>query len=94
MTYRSRVEIIDAILRSIGSGATRTRIMYKAFLSYTQVKEYLVSLEEKGLIKYDKEKRRYSLTERGSSFINAYGEVRKVIYGEKEERMEKLARFG
>ena len=35
---------------SDAKGATRTSIMYEAFLSYAQLKEYLSFLVEKGLI--------------------------------------------
>jgi predicted transcriptional regulator len=50
MKYRSRIQIVAEILESIISipitsgdngKATSTKIMYKAFLSYTQLKEYL-----------------------------------------------------
>jgi predicted transcriptional regulator len=35
-----------------GGGATKTRIMYKAFLSYAQLKEYLTVLLENNLLEY------------------------------------------
>ncbi len=42
MKYRSRTDIITAVLRSVGAeGTTKTRIMYNAYLSYAQSKEYL-----------------------------------------------------
>jgi predicted transcriptional regulator len=34
------------ILESANGGATKTKIMYKAFLSYVQLKEYLAVLEK------------------------------------------------
>jgi len=39
--YRSRTDIIAMILQAVINGATKTRIMYGAYLSYAQVKEYL-----------------------------------------------------
>ncbi|MGA9172279.1 MAG: winged helix-turn-helix domain-containing protein, partial [Nitrososphaeraceae archaeon] len=40
MKYRSRTDIVGLILEAAnGGGATKTRIMYKAFLSYAQLKE-------------------------------------------------------
>ena len=41
MKYRSRTEIVAMILEAANGGATKTRIMYKAFLSYAQLREYL-----------------------------------------------------
>jgi predicted transcriptional regulator len=53
MKYRSRTEIVCNILDATnGGGATKTKIMYKAFLSYTQLKEYLSVLTENNLIEY------------------------------------------
>ena len=41
MKNRSRTEIAANILESANGGATKTKIMYKSFLSYSQLKEYL-----------------------------------------------------
>src|SRR2546422_835291 len=42
MKYRSRTDIVTQILDAAnGNGANKTRIMYKAYLSYAQLKEYL-----------------------------------------------------
>ena len=46
MKYRSRTEIVAMILEAANGGATKTKIMYKAFLSYAQLKEYLSVLIE------------------------------------------------
>jgi predicted transcriptional regulator len=54
MKYRSRSDIITAILESTRSGATKTKIMYKAYLSYTQVVGYLNFLQENDLIECEK----------------------------------------
>ena len=71
MKYRSRTEIASRILESAtGSGTTKTRIMYKAFLSYAQLKEYLAVLEENGLLAYDKGERVYKTTQKGLHFLN------------------------
>src|SRR5215216_3224714 len=45
MRYRSRTDIISKILDTAnGGGATKTKLMYQAFLSFTQVKTYLQAL--------------------------------------------------
>ena len=46
MKYRSRTDIVALILEAANGRATKTKIMYKAFLSYAQLKEYLTVLLE------------------------------------------------
>ena len=41
MKYRSRTDIVALILEATKDGAAKTKIMYKAFLSYSQLKDYL-----------------------------------------------------
>jgi predicted transcriptional regulator len=79
MKYRSSTEIIDTILRSLESGVTRTRIMYKAYLSYSQLKEYLALLEGRDLLKYEEGTQRYTITEKGVRFISAYENIRELV---------------
>jgi predicted transcriptional regulator len=50
MKYRSRTDIVSQILEAANGGATKTKIMYKAYLSYAQLKEYLSVLVENGLL--------------------------------------------
>lgn len=88
MKYRSSTEIIDLILRSANSGATRTRIMYKAYLSYSQLKEYLAFLQEKELIKYEDGAQIYRMTEKGLRFINAYDEIRELVSGREDPSLQ------
>ena len=52
MKYRSRTEIVSNILDAVNGGVTKTKIMYKAFLSYNQLKEYLSILIENNLLEY------------------------------------------
>ena len=52
MNYRSSTEIISMILDAANGGATKTKIMYKAMLSYNQLKEYFSVLIENNLIEY------------------------------------------
>jgi predicted transcriptional regulator len=54
MKYRSRIDIISQILEiANGGNATKTKIMYKAFLSYNQLKEFLTVLTANDLLSYD-----------------------------------------
>ncbi len=79
MKYRSRTEIAAMILNAVDGGSSKTKIMYKAYLSYKQLKEYLGFLEERSLIKYEENTQTYRLTERGRSFLYAYEELNNLI---------------
>lgn len=70
MKYRSRTEIASRILESAIVGATKTKIMYNAYLSYAQLKEYLSVLEENGLLAQDKGEQIYKTTEKGKRFLD------------------------
>lgn len=64
MRHRSRTDIMYDILAATNgrSGVGRTRIMYKAFLSYAQLKEYLPALTESGLLRYDVDAQTFKTT--------------------------------
>jgi predicted transcriptional regulator len=79
MKYRSRGDIIEMILKSASSGATKTRIMYSAYLSYAQVKEYLSFLLERDLIRLEEGTQLYTLTPKGSQLLNAYEGISELI---------------
>ncbi len=54
MKYRSWSEIVGLLLDAAnGGGATKTKLMYKAYLSFIQLKEYLTILVENALIEYE-----------------------------------------
>jgi predicted transcriptional regulator len=72
LKYRSRTDIIGMILRTAMQGATKTRIMYGAYLSYSQVKEYLSFLKEKDLISYEEGTRLYRPTSKGIVLLRAF----------------------
>ena len=73
MKYRSRIEIMSQILEAAnGGGATRTKIMYKAFLSFLQLREFLMVLTPSDLLSYDGETQTFKTTEKGLRFLDAY----------------------
>ena len=90
MKYRSRTEIISMILDSVTAGATKTKIMYKAFLSYTQLKEYLSLLEGNEMIIYEQGTQLYRLTDKGRKFINIYSEIGDMVALKPEGTLAKL----
>jgi len=79
MKYRSRTEIVEMILQATRSGATKTKIMYKAYLSYTQVKEYLSFMLENDLIKYEEGTQLYRISEKGLHFLQVYNEISDLV---------------
>lgn len=81
MKYRSRAEIASRILESAASGTTRTKIMYKAYLSYAQLKEYLPVLEQNGLLAYDKGEQIYRTTQKGLHFLNITNSLQGMMEG-------------
>ena len=81
MKYRSRIDIVSQILEVANGGATRTKIMYKAFLSYSQMKEYLTILTDNNLLSYDEVTHVFKTTEKGFRFLQTYnliGDVMKI----------------
>lgn len=81
MRYRSRVEIINQILEIANGedGAAKTAIIYRAFLSYRQFKEYLTILTESNLLSYDQQTHVFKTTEKGLRFLNLYNQIGDVI---------------
>jgi predicted transcriptional regulator len=75
MKYRSRTEIVSNILIAANGGATKTKIMYKAFLSYAQLKEYLTVLLQNGLLEYKDENTVFRTTSKGIKFLAIYEQL-------------------
>jgi predicted transcriptional regulator len=79
MRYRSRSDIAEMILEAANGGATKTKIMYKAFLSYVQLKEYLAVLAKNGLLEYEDGMRSYRTTEKGIRLLRIYNQVDELV---------------
>ncbi|ALI34840.1 MAG: winged helix-turn-helix domain-containing protein [Candidatus Nitrosocosmicus sp.] len=79
MKYRSRTEIVAMILDAANGGATKTKIMYKAFLSYAQLREYLSVLIENNLIEYVEGSQTYKTTEKGLNFLKMHNEIGELL---------------
>ncbi len=62
-----------------GGSATRTKIMYKAYLSYNQLKEYLMLLTENNLLSYDAYNQTYRTTEKGLRFLGICNQMDDMI---------------
>ena len=88
MKYRSRTEIVAMILEAANGGATKTRIMYKAFLSYAQLREYLSVLIENNLLEYLEGSQNYKTTEKGLNFLKMHNEIGELLQtSAKEQRI-------
>ena len=88
MKYRSRTEIVSMILEAANGGATKTKIMYKAFLSYAQLREYLSVLIENNLLEYLEGSQTYKTTEKGLNFLKMHNEIGELLQTSiKEQRI-------
>ena len=79
MRYRSKTEIVGNILDAANGGITKTKIMYKAFLSYGQLKEYLSVLIENNLIEYLDGGNKFKTTEKGLFFLKMHNEMGELL---------------
>lgn len=57
--------------------------MYDAFLTYSQLKEYLILLVENGLLEHDEVGRTYKTTEKGLKFLNIYEQMEELMMTER-----------
>jgi predicted transcriptional regulator len=80
MKYRSRTEIVSNILEAANGGVTKTKIMYKAFLSYAQLKEYLSVLIENNLIEYLDGTHKFKTTEKGLNLLKMHNEMGELLH--------------
>ena len=79
MNYQSRIEIVAMILETANGGATKTKIMYNAYLSYNQVKEYISILIENNLLEYLEGARTFRTTEKGLNFLKMHREMAELL---------------
>ena len=79
MKNRSRTDIVGLILEVANvEGDTKTKIC-KAFLSYSQLKQYLAMLMENSLLEFEEGMQFYRTTEKGIRFLQMYAQVHKMM---------------
>jgi predicted transcriptional regulator len=79
MRYRSRTDIVRLILEAAnGGGATKTKIMYNALISYNLMKEYLTLLAENNLLEYEEGNMTYRTTEKGLQLLRIYNNMNEI----------------
>ena len=74
------------ILDATNGGATKTKIMYIAFLSYTQLKEYFSILTENKLIEYLEGAHKFKTTEKGLNFLKIHNEIGELLQNTKTSK--------
>ena len=79
MGNRSRTEIVGNILDAANGGTSKTKIMYTAFLSYNQLKDYISILIENNLIEYLDGAHKFKTTEKGLIFLKMHNEIGELL---------------
>lgn len=89
MKYRSRTEIVHQILQVSkeegNDGAVKTKIMYKAFLSYAQLREYLTVMTDNDLLQFESDTQRFRITEKGLRFMDIYDRIGMVMEQQQQQ---------
>lgn len=84
--HRSRMDIMENILRVATEGAKKTRVMYRCNLSFKQLHAYLDLLVSIGLLKSipsrtgeKSNSNTYETTKKGHAFIQAYRSLTAIL---------------
>ena len=80
MKYKSRSEIIGLLLNVANGEEYKTKLMYSAFISFIQLREYLSLLVENGLIEYEEGKHTYRTTEKGIRFLQLQNKTDEALH--------------
>jgi predicted transcriptional regulator len=79
MKYRSRSDIIGLLLDAAnGGGATKTKLMYRSYISFNQLREYLALLIENGLMEYEGDQT-YRTTQKGIRVLSIQNEMEEIV---------------
>ena len=79
MKNRSRIEIMGQILEAANGCSSMSQIMYKTFLSHTQIKGYLKALIDNGFLSYDFISQTYKITKKGMRLLQLYNQIEEMI---------------
>ena len=58
---------------------TKTKIMYRAYLSYNKLEEYLNDLEDNELLEYEVGAQIYRTTEKGKRYLEIHSRMNELI---------------
>ena len=79
MGNRSRTEIVGNVLDAANGGVSKTKIMYIAFLSFGQLKEYLSVLVENNLLEYLDADNKFRTTEKGLNYLKMHNQIEELL---------------
>ena len=91
MKYRSRSDIIGLILEAANGGATKTKIMYKSFLSFAQLRDYLAMLTEQQLVQYDEVGHIFKTTTKGLQVLQLQNQINEEFDAIDDDRKRRVA---
>jgi len=91
MKYRSRSDIVGLILEAANGGATKTKIMYKSYLSFAQLRDYLATLTEQGLIEYEEIGHLFKTTSKGLRVLKLQNEINEEFDAIDDDRKSRVA---
>jgi predicted transcriptional regulator len=60
-------------------GYTKTKTMYRAFLSYGQLKEYLSVLIDNNLLEYEDGDNKFKTTEKGLNYLKMHNQIEELL---------------
>lgn len=79
------MDIVASMLQIVQGGAIKTQIMYRSFLSFSQLKEYLELLTDSSLLEYSEEDKKYYTSEKGRYFLKMYKDVGQINSPERKQ---------
>jgi predicted transcriptional regulator len=91
MKYRSRSDIVGLILEAANGGETKTKIMYKSYLSFAQLRDYLSMLKEQGLIEYEELGHRFKTTTKGLRVLQIQNQINEEFDAIGDDRKRRVA---
>jgi len=82
--YRNKIQIMAEILSAVdvyhrSGGLTQSKIMYKSLLSYAQIKVYTCNMITYGLIDFNDETKKYTITHKGLEFLEGYRKIAELV---------------
>ncbi len=88
MKNRSRIEIMGQILEAANGCSSMSQIMYKTFLSHTQIRGYLKTLIDNGFLSYDFNSQTYKITKKGMRLLQLYNQIDGMIHLSQQPQSE------
>jgi predicted transcriptional regulator len=89
LKYRSRSDIVGEILKHAQEGKSKTKIMYEAYLSFTQLNEYLTILTANSMLYYDKKAKTYTTTTKGLEYLKQSAIMGDMLSINKPKKIDK-----